>query len=221
MIVLTFSDADPAGWQMPISIARKLQAFESLFPNLDYEVRRVALTPDQVREYGLPSTPLKETERRGDKWRTAMLTDQTEIDALASLQPDLLRRIARDAIAPFFDRTLDRRVRDARSRWIAAAQAIVDANTDADLLARLREEAAERLTEMRAQIDAINEACRVDVDEFDISDPVIPAAEADGPTGLPLPLIDSRWDHADQCRRLIAAKNYEDLVPEQIGEVDR
>jgi hypothetical protein len=53
MVVLTFSDADPAGWQMPVSIARKLQAFKTLqFPDLEFQVRRVALTPDQAREYG-------------------------------------------------------------------------------------------------------------------------------------------------------------------------
>jgi hypothetical protein len=55
MVVLYFSDADPAGWQMPISVSRKLQAMQvSLFPELEFEVHRVALTPDQVREYGLP-----------------------------------------------------------------------------------------------------------------------------------------------------------------------
>ena len=62
------------------------------FPDLDYEVHRAVLTPEQVREYGLPSRPLKETERRGDAWRTQMGIEQTEIDALASLPPDLLRR---------------------------------------------------------------------------------------------------------------------------------
>ncbi|WP_405750031.1 hypothetical protein OHA19_10575 [Streptomyces sp. NBC_00012] len=56
MVVLYFSDCDPAGWQMPISVARKLQAFQVLeFPDLEFEVRRVALAPAQVREYGLPS----------------------------------------------------------------------------------------------------------------------------------------------------------------------
>jgi Protein of unknown function (DUF3631) len=39
MVVLYFSDADPAGWQMPISVARKLQAMRvSLFPDLDVQV---------------------------------------------------------------------------------------------------------------------------------------------------------------------------------------
>ena len=102
MMVLCFSDCNPAGWQMPISIARKLQAFRALeFPTLDFQVRRVGLTPVQVRAYELPSTPLREGERRADRWRTAMGVEQTEIDALASLRPALLREIASAAIAPF------------------------------------------------------------------------------------------------------------------------
>jgi hypothetical protein len=87
---------------------------------------RVGLTPDQVREYGLPSTPLKESERRADRWREAMGVEQTEIDALATLRPDLLRQIARDAIAPFFDSSLEDRFRDARQEWLAAAQARIE-----------------------------------------------------------------------------------------------
>ena len=111
MVVLYFSDCDPSGWNMPIEVGRKLQAFKAcLYPELEFEVHRVALTPDQVRQYGLPSTPLKETEKRGDAWRTATGVEQTEIDALASLQPDLLRQITRNAIEPFYDDTLDWRV---------------------------------------------------------------------------------------------------------------
>ena len=36
--------------------------------------------------------------------------EQTEIDALAALRPDVLNQIARDAITPFYDPTLARRV---------------------------------------------------------------------------------------------------------------
>jgi len=35
--------------------------------------------------------------------------EQTEIDALAALRPDALRRITLDALAPFYDFTLDER----------------------------------------------------------------------------------------------------------------
>jgi hypothetical protein len=46
VIVLTLSDCDPSGWQMPIVIGHKLRAFrDSLFPDLAFVVRRVALTP--------------------------------------------------------------------------------------------------------------------------------------------------------------------------------
>src|SRR2546430_2085737 len=46
--------------------------------------------PGSVREYGLPSTPLKDTEKRAGSWQREMHVEQTEIDALASLRPDLL-----------------------------------------------------------------------------------------------------------------------------------
>ena len=40
-VVLYFSDHDPSGWQMPISVARKLQALRDLlYPNLNIQVRR-------------------------------------------------------------------------------------------------------------------------------------------------------------------------------------
>jgi hypothetical protein len=212
MVVLCFSDADPAGWQMPISIARKLQAFKALhFGALEFEVHRVALTPDQVREYGLPSTPLKETERRGDRWRAAMGVEQTEIDALAALRPDLLRQIARDAIVPYFDRTLERRVSAAREAWITEAQAIVDAATDSEQLRRIRADAAVQLAEMREQIDAINVALDVDTSTFALPRITVPTAELDGEAqrrAWAELLLHSGWSFADQCRRLIESKAY-------------
>jgi hypothetical protein len=65
LVVFTLSDCDPAGHQMPVSIGRKLQPLpDLLFPKLRFEVVPVALTVDQVRELGLPSTPLKETEKQ-------------------------------------------------------------------------------------------------------------------------------------------------------------
>jgi hypothetical protein len=113
MIVFTFSDCDPSGWQMPVSIARKLQAFKALeFPDLDFQVHRVALTPEQVGEHQLPESPLKTSEKRAGKWKQRMGVEQTEINALVTLDPDLLRRIALDAIAPFYDDKLDDRVRN-------------------------------------------------------------------------------------------------------------
>jgi hypothetical protein len=207
MVVLYFSDADPSGWQMPVSVGRKLQAFKaSLFPEIEFTVHRVALTPDQVREYGLPSTPLKDTERRGDRWRAAMHVEQTEIDALASLRPDLLTRIALEAVYPFFDLTLDRRVFEARARWLTEAQAVIDGAMDHDHIERLRTEAGVKLAELQTEIDAINNALQIDASHFDLPEVVVPEAQLNGEGGTPL--LDSRWTFAEQCRRLIDSKAY-------------
>jgi hypothetical protein len=66
--MFTLSDCDPAGHQMPISIARKLQAFkDQFFPDLEFEVVPVALTPQQVEAEGLPSAPMKEGEKRSGR----------------------------------------------------------------------------------------------------------------------------------------------------------
>jgi hypothetical protein len=208
MVVFTFSDADPAGWQMPISIARKLQAFRAgRFPEIEFQVRRIALTPGQVREYGLPSTPLKDEEKRADKWRQAMGTEQTEIDALATLRPDLLVTIVRDALDPFFDRTLDERVAQARSRWLHEARAALDDQLDAEQLARIRAEAARKLATMAEEIDALNRSLQLTTGELELPVPEVPAAELNGRVHG-VPLLDSRWSFAQQCRRLIDSKEY-------------
>lgn len=207
LVVLYFSDCDPAGWQMPISVSRKLQAFRAMGYDFEFETHRVALRPDHVREYGLPSTPLKDTERRADRWQAAMGVEQTEIDALAATQPDVLAGMARDAVAPFFDNTLTRRVRVVEEQWEADAQQAMDAQSDADL-GPLREQAAERLAEKQAEIAEILNSVHVDADMFDLPDvPEVPQPVIDYDS-QPEPLCDSRWDFAEQCRRLIRSKNY-------------
>ena len=96
VVVFTVSDCDPSGWQMPISIGRKLQALKALeFPGLHFQVHRVALTPEHVRGYGLPSTPLKDTELRADKWQRATGVSQTEVDAMLTPGPERAARRAR------------------------------------------------------------------------------------------------------------------------------
>jgi hypothetical protein len=128
-VVLYFSDFDPSGHQMPISVARKLQALRDLrYPKLDIQVHQVALTLDQVQRLDLPSTPLKETERRGDRWRSVMQHEQTEIDALAALRPQELRTIGLEAIKPFHDHTLKRRSKTASSLWWVAADRLLKAH---------------------------------------------------------------------------------------------
>jgi hypothetical protein len=116
--VLYFADFDPSGWQMSISVSRKLQALKLLhFPTLDIDLHRVALTIEQVREYNLPASPLKKTEKRADRWKERWGHEQTEIDALGALRPDILRNIATAAILPFYDSGLNKRLETARNQY--------------------------------------------------------------------------------------------------------
>ena len=125
-----FADADPSGWQMGVLVSRKLQALSELLGPFGFEVHRVALTPDQVRGLGLPSTPLKATEKRAGKWMARTGREQTEIDAAIALRPAELGQIARDALGPFFDTTLASRFGQARQDWEDEAQEIIDAGME-------------------------------------------------------------------------------------------
>ena len=209
--VFYFSDCDPSGWHMPIVTAHKLRAFRAqLYPQLEFQCYRVALTPSQVRRHDLPESPVKETEKRGHKWTEAMGVDQTEIDALATLQPQLLRRIAEETLGLFYDRTLDNRVSQVRNEWTDAAQDAVDEQSGDDLV-QLRENAADRLAEKQDEIQQILDTVRMSTQGFTLpAIPDIPIPQIDT-ADQPEPLCDSRWSFAEQTDRLIASKNYTEM----------
>ena len=110
-IIFYLADCDPSGWQMSVSVARKLQALRDLkseLHDMEFKLYRVALTPDQVREYDLPVSPLQPTRSKAEiarraQWVKLMHTEQTELDALAALNPDLLTKLVKHAMEPFFD----------------------------------------------------------------------------------------------------------------------
>ena len=114
LVVLYFSDFDPSSHHMPTCMSRKLMAFRDIaFPDLRVVgVYDVALRIDQVLEHELPEFFLKETETRAGVWRARWGREQTEIDALAALRPEVLRDITLAALRPFFDNTLADRQRD-------------------------------------------------------------------------------------------------------------
>jgi hypothetical protein len=210
LMVFTVADFDPAGWQMPISIGRKLQAFRDLlFPDLEFEVRPIALTRDQAEDLDLPSTPLKETERRADRWRAAMGRDQTEVDALATLRPGELTRIVTKAIVPFYDDTLSHRVWRAKHAWEERAKEALGDQLGDERRAILHGHLAEQLGAIRAQLEEIESQARLSTADLDIELPPIeiPAPEVDESL-QGTPLLSSRWSWAEQTRALIDRKRY-------------
>jgi hypothetical protein len=209
MIVLTVSDCDPAGWQMPISIARKLQAFQALeFADLSFQVHRVGLLPEQVRDLDLPSTPLKASERRADRWTQQMGVQQTEIDALMALNPAVLAGLVLQAIHPFFDESLAQRVGEAEAAWREQAWGLLDATLDADGRHRIRAEAAEKLAGLEHEIDAIRDSLHVDVGDVELPEIAVPEPDLSG-REQPEPLVDSRWGFVKGSLALRRSKEYE------------
>jgi hypothetical protein len=167
LIVLTVSDCDPSGYQMPVSIARKLQALRDLeCPSLDVDVIHVGLTPDQVRQFDLPSSPLSERDKRKARWIERMGVEQTEVDSLLALHPGALAHMVRDALAPYFDPGLAERVNEARGQWGTEARNVIGENLAAvpDLADRMAEietrasDASARIEAMNAEAESLREA---------------------------------------------------------------
>ena len=147
--VFYLSDFDPSGVHMPVEVARKIQALCDLkFQGLDIELHRCALLAHQVKELGLPETPMKDTERRADKWRERFNCEQTEIDALATLRAGTLAEIVETDLKPYFDPTLQKRQRLA---YDAAAQAMRSTIKAAKAPFQKQIEQAQKLIDIAAQ----------------------------------------------------------------------
>jgi hypothetical protein len=207
-VALYFSDFDPAGRQMPVSVSRKLQALRDLlYPELNIQLHHVGLTLEQVEELDLPSTPLKETEARASRWREVMGHEQTEIDALAALRPETLTAIARDAIQPYYDATLAERSRDAEHDWrdeceelLKRQPAYADAQTEIELSLQLIHQQAQKFEQLQDRAAALL---------ADIEPPPIQLPSAKNDTPGQEPLFHSRADFAAASRRL---RQYKDLI---------
>ncbi|MBA3434535.1 MAG: hypothetical protein H0U08_10630, partial [Actinobacteria bacterium] len=126
---------------------------------------------------------------------------------LAALRPELLDQIVRQAISPYFDTSLERRVREARNEWLEEAQAWLEEQLDQVELDRIRTEAGVKLEQLRDEIDAINDALHIDIGAIGLPEIVVPRPELNG-SGNGSPLIDSDWSWVEQTTRLKESKSY-------------
>lgn len=114
--ILYVSDFDPAGQSMPVAVSRKLEYFVRNFhlDALDIRLYPVVLTAEQVQSYRLPRTPIKESEKRKERFEQQYGKDAVELDALEALHAGELRRILTRIIEQYYDTSLDARVRARR-----------------------------------------------------------------------------------------------------------
>ena len=210
VVLLTLTDSDPQGHNMPTAVARKLQAFKcSIFPRLEYRVIPIALTPRQADELDLPSTPLKGKNglnKRALKWRETFGRDQTEIDAMIALYPDLLHDMIVDAVEPFYDETLGDRVRKAREEYEERAREWIDQQVGHKIDA-LRGEADRWLGPYFSTIIGLQKRIDDIAGEVTLPDTgEIPQAEL---PDAPSVYVDSRWTWKQQTDAMRARKAFE------------
>ena len=205
--VFYLSDFDPSGVHMPVEVARKIQALCDLkFQDLDIELHRCALLAEQVKNLDLPETPLKDTERRAERWREKFGCEQTEIDALSTIAPAVLTKIVEADLEPYFDQTLQKRQRQA---YEAAAKQMRDQLDEAmqPYEDRLRE-AQERIDSAANELALAHEFAQPLFDEIAESirlsepEPVQPQY----PDAFPRPLFSSLDDFTATTENLLREK---------------
>lgn len=91
-VVLHFADHDPSG----IDMSRDLEERLSRYSSTQIEVKRIALTFDQVKEYSLIPNPTKLADPRSGDYVANFGDECWELDAI---EPDELVRIAEEAVS--------------------------------------------------------------------------------------------------------------------------
>lgn len=106
--IFYISDFDPAGRNMPRSMASKLQ-YQNIKKGFDLDIKLfpIILTPEQVKEYNLPRTPIKDSDKRKDKFEKRFGVGATELDALEALYPGSLRTMLVEELDRYYDHELE------------------------------------------------------------------------------------------------------------------
>jgi hypothetical protein len=206
--ILYVSDFDPAGLTMPVSVARKLEFFiRESGVSSDVQLHPIVLTPEQVRKYRLPRTPIKDSELRKGRFEETYGAGATELDALEALRPGELARIVAAEIERFYDKSLDQRVYREKSRiWQLLREqrdAVLEQYSEELETLRseyegIRAEFQERIASHQERLEALKEAIEIDLESQmpDLTDYPIPPA-MDG-NEYREPLFDSFRDYVDQ-----------------------
>jgi hypothetical protein len=197
---------------MPKELARKLQAMRDLGRlTRPVDLYPIALTLEQCNSLGLPSTPIKASDKRAAKWRAAMGREQTEIDALATLQPDVLIEIVEDVIEPFFDPTLALRYHEAVARYEAEQTAALRERIGSEQMEEIRRQSVEKLATIEEELEALRAATSIDVDGFEVDpfEPPLPSSPVK-PKAVHEPLLSASDDWLTQTEKLVRRKAFDE-----------
>lgn len=160
--IFYISDFDPAGNSMPVAMARKIEFSiynDSFLRQYDIQVKSIALTLEQVRQYRLPRKPIKDSEKRAASFEDAFGAGAVELDALEALYPGSLAQVVSDALEPYYSRMASQEVRRQR----AALQQAVKTQVD-EIVAKYQNE----IDALQNMIDELN-SVDVDASQYAVS----------------------------------------------------
>ena len=157
--VFYISDFDPGGQSMPTAASRKCEFYiDKLGFTGDVKFFPIVMTIEQVKQYKLPRTPIKETEQRAKRFEDRYGEGAVELDALEALYPGELNKIVRGDLQRYFDDTLGDRVYDERSKVMSVMDDVQEEVYDAyqDEIAELEAEYAQLEADFAQRIRGLN-----------------------------------------------------------------
>lgn len=104
--IFHFGDHDPSGLDMTRDITDRLETFASHhvgYRASQLTVQRVALTMEQIQQYGPPPNPAKATDSRFNGYEDLYGSESWELDAL---EPQVLAELVRASVADVVDSDL-------------------------------------------------------------------------------------------------------------------
>ena len=200
--VIYISDFDPGGRSMPVAVARKVEyALTQINHPHEITLDPLALTEAQCRDYRLPRTPIKETERRAAKFEERFGAGATELDALEALHPGALGKMVTAEIERFIDpdhkRAYDQAVSEHRVRLTRIAENVHDAHAaDIDDLRSEYADLVAQLSDWHSRAETVFE--RISDDLYDTEIPLFEPPSSRPPDPPAEPLFASSRPYLDQ-----------------------
>lgn len=116
--IIHLGDHDPSGIDMTRDIQERLEMFGA-----DVEVKRVALTMNQVQTYNPPPNPAKITDSRAGKYISQFGNESWELDAL---EPQMMTKLIQDEVTALRDDSIYQSVCDMENQGKEELQMLVD-----------------------------------------------------------------------------------------------
>jgi len=108
--IIYFGDHDPSGIDMTRDIEDRLKLFSR---GVEFDVKRVALNYDQVKQYNPPENPAKSNDSRFDSYKRLYGVFSWELDAL---EPKVLSDLLIDNVVPLLDKKAWKKTKEKQEK---------------------------------------------------------------------------------------------------------